>query len=188
MYVRSSTSCQELTRRCIIIINKNELAINEEIRDKEIRVIDADNNMLGIMSAKEAQKIANAKNLDLVKIAPHAVPPVCRIMDYGKYMFNLAKKEKEARKNQKVINVKEIRISPSIEEHDFNVKVKNAMKFLQDGDKVKVNIRFRGREMNYTSMGYEVLEKFAEKVKDVGVVEKKPKLEGKSMIMIINPK
>ncbi len=162
--------------------------INEEIRDKEIRLIDADGTMLGIMSSKDAQKLANSKNLDLVKIAPQATPPVCRIMDYGKYMFELAKKEKEARKNQKVISVKEVRVSASIEDHDFNFKVKNAYKFLQDGDKVKVSVKFRGREMNYTSLGEEVLSKFAEAIKDVGTVERKPKLEGKSMIMILNPK
>ncbi len=162
--------------------------INEEIRDKEIRLIDADGTMLGIMSSKDAQKLANSKNLDLVKIAPQATPPVCRIMDYGKYMFELAKKEKEARKNQKVISVKEVRISASIEDHDFNFKVKNAYKFLEDGDKVKVSVKFRGREMNYTSLGEEVLSKFAEAIKDVGTVERKPKLEGKSMIMILNPK
>lgn len=162
--------------------------INEEIRDKEIRLIDVDGTMLGIMSAKDAQKMATSKNLDLVKIAPQAAPPVCRIMDYGKYMFELAKKEKEAKKNQKVISVKEVRISPTIEDHDFNFKVKNTYKFLQDGDKVKVSVKFRGREMNYTSLGEEVLGKFAEAIKDVGIVEKKPKLEGKSMIMILNPK
>ncbi|MDP4179663.1 MAG: translation initiation factor IF-3 [Bacillota bacterium] len=162
--------------------------INEEIRDKDIRLIDADGSMIGIISSKEAQKLANSKNLDLVKIAPQAAPPVCRIMDYGKYMFELAKKEKEARKNQKVISIKEVRISASIEDHDFNFKVKNAYKFLQDGDKVKVSVKFRGREMNYTSLGEEVLGKFAEAIKDVGIVEKKPKLEGKSMIMILNPK
>lgn len=180
-------SCSNLTRRCSVI-SKNELMINEEIRDKEVRLIDADGTMIGIMSSKEAQKIANSKNLDLVKIAPQAVPPVCRIMDYGKYMFELAKKEKEAKKNQKVINIKEVRISPGIEEHDFGFKVKNAYKFLKDGDKVKVSVKFRGREMNYTSLGEEVLEKFAESVKDVGTVEKKPKLEGRSMVMILNPK
>ena len=174
-------------RRCLVI-NKNELMVNEEIRDKEIRLIDVDGTMLGIMSAKEAQKIANSKNLDLVKIAPQANPPVCRIMDYGKYMYELSRKEKEARKNQKVINVKEVWIKPTIEEHDFNFKAKNAYKFLKDGDKVKVSVRFRGREMNYTSLGEEVLAKFAEAVKDVGVVERKPKLEGRSMIMILNPK
>lgn len=162
--------------------------INEDIRDKEIRLIDADGSMLGIMSSKDAQKLAITKNLDLVKIAPQAAPPVCRIMDYGKYMFELAKKEKEARKNQKVISIKEVRISATIEEHDFDFKVKNAYKFLQDGDKVKVSVKFRGREMNYTSLGQEVLQKFAEAVQEVGVVEKKPKLEGRSMIMILNPK
>jgi len=172
----------------VSVISKNELLINEEIRDKEVRLIDTDGTMLGIMSTKEAQKIANSKNLDLVKIAPQALPPVCKIMDYGKYMFELAKKEKEARKNQKIINIKEVRVSPSIEEHDFEFKVKNAYKFLKDGDKVKVSVKFRGREMHYTSIGNEILDKFAEAVKDVGVVEKKPKLEGKSMIMILNPK
>jgi translation initiation factor IF-3 len=162
--------------------------INEEIRDKEIRLIDADGSMLGIMSAKDAQKLAVTKNMDLVKISPQAVPPVCKIMDYGKYMFEQAKKEKEAKKNQKVISIKEVRISATIEDHDFNFKVKNAIKFLEDGDKVKVSVKFRGREMNYTSLGNEVLNKFAETVKDVGVVEKRPKLEGRSMIMILNPK
>jgi len=162
--------------------------INEEIREKEIRVIDVDGTMLGIMSAKDAQKLAYSKNLDLVKIAPQATPPVCRIMDYGKYMFEQAKKEKEARKKQKVINVKEIQISPTIEDHDFEFKVKNAVRFLKDGNKVKVNMKFRGRQMNYTSLGEEILSKFAEAIKDVGTVEKKPKLEGRSMIMIISPK
>lgn len=176
-----------LFRRCSII-SKNELMINEDIRDKEIRLIDADGSMLGIMSAKDAQRLANQKNLDLVKIAPNAAPPVCRIMDYGKYMFELAKKEKEAKKNQKVISIKEVRLSPTIEEHDFDFKLKNAYKFLKDGDKVKVTVKFRGREMNHTSLGTEVLEKFAEGIDEVGVVERKPKLEGKSMIMILNPK
>ncbi len=171
-----------------MVISKEELMINEEIRDKEVRLIDSDGNMLGIISSKEAQKLASSKNLDLVKIAPQAVPPVCRIMDYGKYMFELAKKEKEARKNQKVISIKEVRVSASIEDHDFNFKVKNAFKFLKDGDKVKVSVKFRGREMNYTSLGEEVLGKFAEAVEEVATVERKPKLEGKSMIMILNPK
>jgi translation initiation factor IF-3 len=162
--------------------------INEEIRDKEVRLIDADGSMLGVMPIKEAQKVASLKNLDLVKIAPQAAPPVCRVMDYGKYMFELAKKEKEARKNQKIISLKEVRLSPSIEDHDFETKLKNAYKFLKDGDKVKVSVKFRGREMNHTSLGSEVLEKFAEGIKDVGVVEKRPKLEGKNMIMFVNPK
>ncbi|HHV99497.1 MAG TPA: translation initiation factor IF-3 [Clostridiaceae bacterium] len=162
--------------------------INEGIRDKEVRLIDTDGTMLGIFPIKEAQKIANSKNLDLVKIAPQAVPPVCKIMDYGKYMFELSKREKEARKNQKVISVKEIRLKPTTEEHDFNFKVRNAVKFLKDGDKVKVSIRFSGRQLNYTSLGKEVLDRFAEALKDVGNVEKKPKLEGRSMVMVLNPK
>ncbi|HEX2946535.1 MAG TPA: translation initiation factor IF-3 [Clostridia bacterium] len=162
--------------------------INEEIRDKEARVIDSDGSMLGVMPVKDAQKLAVTKNLDLVKIAPQAVPPVCKIMDYGKYMFELAKKEKEARKNQKVISIKEVWIKPTIEDHDFDFKAKNAYKFLQDGDKVKVSVRFRGREMNYTSLGEKVLNKFADAVAEVGIVERKPKLEGRSMIMILNPK
>jgi translation initiation factor IF-3 len=162
--------------------------INEEIRDKEIRLIDADGSMLGVMPSKDAQKLAISKNLDLVKIAPQGNPPVCKIMDYGKYMFELAKKEKEARKNQKVVSIKEVRISPGIEDHDFEFKLKNAFKFLQDGDKVKVSVKFRGREMNYTKLGEVVLTKFAEGCQEVGVVDRKPKLEGKSMVMIINPK
>jgi translation initiation factor IF-3 len=162
--------------------------INEEIRDKEVRLIDADGGMVGVVPIKDAQKMAVDKNLDLVKIAPQAAPPVCRIMDYGKYMFELSKKEKEARKNQKVVNIKEVRISAGIEEHDFDFKAKNAIKFLKEGDKVKVTIRFRGREMNYTSLGAEMLEKFAVAVEEFSVVERKPKLEGRSMIMILNPK
>lgn len=162
--------------------------INEQIRDKEVRLIDADGSMLGIISSKDAQVLANSKSLDLVKIAPQAAPPVCRIMDYGKYMFELAKKEKEARKNQKVVSLKEIRLSASIEDHDFEFKLKNAIKFLKDGDKVKVSVKFRGREMNYTSLGQQVLEKFAEAVDEYGTMERKPKLEGRNMIMIINPK
>lgn len=172
----------------MVISSKNELMINEEIKDKDVRVIDADGSMLGIMDGKDAQKLAISKNLDLVKIAPQASPPVCRIMDYGKYMFELAKKEKEARKNQKVISLKEVWIKPNIEDHDFDFKVKNACKFLKDGDKVKVSVRFRGREMHYTSLGDEVLRKFADAAAEVGTVERKPKLEGKSMIMILNPK
>ncbi|AUG57223.1 translation initiation factor IF-3 [Acetivibrio saccincola] len=169
-------------------INKNEIMVNEMVRDKEVRLIDVDGKMIGIMSSKEAQKIANSKNLDLVKIAPKANPPVCKVMDYGKYMFEQAKREKEAKKNQKVISVKEVRLSASIEDHDFEVKVKNAIRFLRSGDKVKVTIKFRGREMNYTSLGEKVLERFAKAVEDYGTVERKPKLEGRNMLMILNPK
>ncbi|HPV01163.1 MAG TPA: translation initiation factor IF-3 [Clostridiales bacterium] len=169
-------------------IRKNDYQINEEIRDREVRLIDSDGSVLGIMSAKEALKIATEKDLDLVKIAPQATPPVCKLMDYGKYMFELAKKEKEARKNQKTVNIKEVWVKPNIEEHDFAFKSRNAARFLKEGDKVKVSVRFRGREMNYTSLGMEVLNRFAEALKDVGTVEKKPKLEGRSMVMILNPK
>ena len=169
-------------------IKKIELPMNEEIRDREIRVIDTDGTMLGVMPTKEARKLALTKNLDLVKIVPNAAPPVCKIMDYGKSVFEQTKKEKEIRKNQKVVSLKEVRLSAKIEEHDFEFKVKNAYKFLQEGDKVKATIRFRGREMRYTSAGQDVLAKFTDAVKDVGVVEKQPRLEGKSMIMILNPK
>ncbi len=169
-------------------IRKNELLINEDIRDKEIRLIDTDGSMLGILATAEAQKLAYSKNLDLVKIVPNAVPPVCKIIDYGKSVFEQAKKEKEAKKNQKVVALKEVRLSATIEEHDFEFKVKNAYKFLQDGDKVKASIRFRGREMRYTLSGQEVLLNFAEAVKEVGIVEKQPRLEGRSMTMILNPK
>lgn len=172
----------------VFYIRKNEQPINDEIRDREVRVIDADGVMLGVMSIKDAQQMAVTKNLDLVKIVPNAAPPVCKIMDYGKYLFEQAKKEKEARKNQKIVSIKEVRLSATIEEHDFDVKVKNANKFLQDGDKVKVSIRFRGREMKYTVIGKEVLERFAVAAKDFGVVEKQPMLEGKNMILILNPK
>ncbi|MFZ5987839.1 MAG: translation initiation factor IF-3 [Bacillota bacterium] len=162
--------------------------MNEDIRDREVRLIDADGSALGVMSSKNAQELAISKNLDLVKIVPNAVPPVCKIMDYGKFMFEKVKKEKEAKKNQKVVSLKEVRVSAKIEEHDFEFKVKSAYKFLQDGDKVKVSIKFRGREMRYTVTGKEVLAKFADAVIDVGTVEKQPMLEGKSMIMILNPK
>jgi len=162
--------------------------INEEIRDKEVRLIDSDGSMLGICPIKEAQKMAIAKNLDLVKIAPQAEPPVCKIMDYGKYLFELTKREKEAKKNQRVMNVKEVRLSPSIEDHDFQFKLKNAIRFLKSGDKVKVTLKFRGREMNYTALGEEILSKFAESISEVGVIDKPPRLEGRNMIMFVNPK
>lgn len=169
-------------------IKKNELLMNEDIRDKEIRLIDADGTMLGVLPTIEALRLAESKNLDLVKIVPNAVPPVCKITDYNKSVFEQAKKEKEAKKNQKIIALKEVRLSATIEEHDFEYKVKNAYKFLQDGDKVKASIRFRGREMRYTTTGIEVLTKFAEAVKEVGTVDRLPRLEGKSMIMILIPK
>lgn len=168
-------------------IRKNDLEINEEIRDKEIRVIDADGTMLGVISTKEAQDLAYSKDLDLVKISPNANPPVCKITDYKKAIFEQAKKEKEAKKNQKVVSLKEVRLSIKIEEHDLEFKIKNANKFLLEGNKVKASIRFKGREQKYALDGKEVLAKFAEAVKEVGTVEKLPYLEGRSMTMILNP-
>lgn len=162
--------------------------INEEIREKEIRVITADGEQLGIIPTKQALEIAESKQQDLVMIAPQAKPPVCKIMDYGKYLYELQKKEKEARKKQKVIVVKEIRFSPNIDEHDLIVKAKNAEKFLKDGDKVKVTVRFRGRETDYAHFGGELLKRFYEKVEEVGAIEKPAKLEGRNMILILTPK
>lgn len=168
-------------------ISKQHL-INEEIREKEIRLVGSDGEQLGIMSSAQALEIADSKQLDLVMIAPQAKPPVCKLMEYGKYLYEVQKREKEARKNQRVINIKEVRISPNIEEHDLNVKAKNAGKFLKDGDKVKVTVRFRGREADYSHFGEELLKQFAEKLQDVGVIEKKPLLEGRNMTMVISPK
>ncbi len=162
--------------------------MNEDIKDKEVRLVDSDGTMLGIFPVQEAQKMADAKNLDLVKIVPNANPPVCKITDYSKSLFEQAKKEKLARKNQKVVSLKEVRLSATIDDHDLEFKAKSAGKFLQDGDKVKVSIRFKGREMKYTTQGNEVLAKFAEAVKDLGTVEKPSRLEGRLMIMIISPK
>lgn len=165
-----------------------ELLINEDIRDKEVRVIAADGSQLGIMDTREAQRLSIEQNLDLVKIAPQATPPVCRIMDYGKYRFEQAKREKEAKKNQKVIEIKEIRLSLNIDIGDLNTKVKQATKFLQEGNKLKVSIRFRGREMAHPEIGHEVMKKFTEAVAEHGVVEKPPKLEGRHMLMFIAAK
>ena len=169
------------------IISKNELQINEEIRDKEVRVIDADGSQLGVMPLQAAMKIAAEKNLDLVKIAPQAQPPVCKVIDYGKYRFEQAKREKEARKNQKVVEIKEIRLSLNIDTNDFNTKVNQAAKFLQQGHKVKVSIRFRGREMAHTSLGIDVEQRFAQALEGKAVVDKQPKLEGRSMMMFLSP-
>ena len=172
----------------VSVINKNELMVNEEIRENEVRLIDDDGSIVGIMSSKEALQVAYQKNLDMVMIAPTAKPPVCKIMDYNKYVFDMAKKERENRKNQKIVNIKEVRLGLGIGEHDFQVKVRGAVKFLQDGDKVKVTVRFSGREMNHTGDGEILLDRFAEAVKDYGVMEKRPKLEGRRMTVIINAK
>ena len=172
----------------VLNISSKELQINEEIHDKELRIIGSDGAQLGIMSANEALNLAAEKNLDLVKIAPQSKPPVCKIMDYGKYRFEQAKREKEARKNQKTVDVKEIRMSLNIDTHDFETKVNHAVKFLQGGDKVKVSVRFRGREMAHTNLGTALLERFKDAVSEVGSVEKAPKLEGRSLAMFVSAK
>ena len=162
--------------------------INEEITDKEIRLISDDGTQLGLMSAQDALDIAVERGLDLVKISPNAVPPVCRLMDYGKYRFEQAKREREARKNQRIIEVKEIRMSPGIGDNDFNVKLRNGSKFLQDGDRLKVTIRFRGREMAHTQIGEELLNNFAAACSGFAVLDKAPKLEGRNMSIFLSPK
>ena len=172
-----------------MVISSKDIQINEEIRDKELRVIGADGTQLGIMSAREALAIAEENDLDLVKIAPQATPPVCRIMDYGKYCFEQQKREKEARKNQKVMEIKEIRMSPTIDTHDFNTKVNQALKFLGSGDKIKVSIRFRKRAGAHPHLGEELLEKFKDAVSEVGTVDKPIKMEGRNnLVMFIAPK
>ena len=173
-------------RRCFII--KQELPINEQIRAKEVQLIDDQGEKRGTVSLNEALDIAYEKKLDLVLVAPNAEPPVCKIMNYGKYKFEQAKKEKEARKKQKTFEVKEIRITPNIEQHDFEFKAKNARKFIEDGNKVKITVRFRGRELNYVKLGEEVLYKFIEDLSDISSPEKKPVLEGKNMFIILAKK
>ena len=173
--------------RCFPIATK-ELQINEQIRDNEVRVIGEDGAQLGVMSAQEAQALADERGYDLVKIAPTAVPPVCRIMDYGKYRFEQAKKEKEARKNQRLVETKEIRLSLNIDVADFNTKAKHAMRFLQEGNKVKVSIRFRGREMGHPEIGLDTMNRFAETCSELGAVEKPAKMEGRNMLMFLAPK
>ena len=163
----------------------SELMINEQIRDREIRLIGEDGEQLGIMSARDAMKLAREANLDLVKIAPTAKPPVCKIIDYGKYRYEQARKEKEARKKQKTIEVKEVRLSPNIDTNDLNTKVNQARKFVSGGNKVKVAVRFRGRELAHTAVGKTILEDFAQKLSDIAVIDKPAKLEGKSMVMFL---
>lgn len=173
--------------RCLFIATK-ELQINEEIRDKEVRVITDKGEQLGIMSAKDAVREAEKRNLDLVKVSPAANPPVCKIMDYGKYRFDQAKKEKDRRKNQKIVETKEVRLSVNIDTHDFETKVNHAVKFLKSGNKVKVSIRFRGREMAHTHLGNGIMSNFAEAIAEYGTVEKPAKLEGRQMLMFLAPK
>ena len=172
----------------VLNISSKELQINEEIRDKEVRLIGADGQQKGVMSPRDALKMAQALDLDLVKVAPQAKPPVCKILDYGKYRFEMQKKEKEAKKNQKVIELKEIRLSLNIDTNDFNTKVNQAAKFLQQGHKVKVSIRFRGREMAHTEIGRDLLTKFAEQCGEVANMEKAAKMEGRNMSIFLAPK
>ena len=172
----------------VLTIAKLDHELNEEIRDKEIRLIGADGAQLGIMSAEKANELAEEEGLDLVKISPNAVPPVCKIMDYSKFCFDQKKREKEAKKNQHVVEIKEIRMSPSIDTNDFNTKVKAAQKFLTSGNRVKVSVRFRGREMAHTNLGEKLLLDFAEACAEVATMEKNPKLDGRFMAMFLTPK
>ena len=172
----------------VLTIAKLDHQLNEEIRDKEIRLIGADGAQLGIMSADQANEMAEEQGLDLVKISPNAVPPVCKIMDYSKFCYDQKKKEKDAKKNQKVVEIKEIRMSPSIDTNDLNTKIKAAQKFLNDGNRVKVSVRFRGREMAHTNLGEKLLMDFAEACAEVANMEKNPKLEGRFMAMFLTPK
>ena len=172
-------------RRCTTI---SELMINEQIRDREVRLIGQDGEQLGVMPITEAMKLAREAELDLVKIAPTAKPPVCKIIDYGKYRYEQARKEKEAKKKQKTIEIKEVRLSPNIDENDLNTKVNAARKFIEKGNKVKVTLRFRGREMAHVESSKHILTDFAEKLSDIAVVEKAPKMEGRSMMMFLTEK
>lgn len=169
-------------------ISANDLMINEEIRDREVRVIDQNGEQLGVMATHAALELAEEKQLDLVKIAPQAKPPVCKIMDYGKYRFEQSKREREIRKNQKVIVIKEVQLSATIEEHDIDVKFKATEKFLKDGNKVKVSIRFRGRQIAHSEIGLDVMKDFAERCKDIAVVERRPVMEGRNATMVLAPK
>jgi translation initiation factor IF-3 len=169
------------------VISK-DFHVNEEIREKEVRLVGEDGSQLGIVSSREAMKLAEEKELDLVMISPTAKPPVCKIMDFGKFIYEQSKKEKDAKKKQKIVSLKEVRLSPTIEEHDVDIKANNARKFLLDEDKVKVTIRFRGRETDYSHIGRKIMNTFVEKLSDICIIEKEARLEGKNMIMILAPK
>lgn len=173
--------------RCLTI-SKRGLQINEDIRDRQVRVIGPDGAQLGLMSSAQALQRAAELNLDLVKIAPQATPPVCKIIDYGKYRFEQAKRDKEARKSQHIVDIKEIRLSLNIDTHDFDTKAGHAARFLKEGDKVKVSIRFRGREMGHSDQGYSIMKRFAEALGELANVEKPPKLEGRNMLMFLASK
>ena len=169
-------------------VKQQETQINSAIRDPEVRVIGSNGEQLGIMSSREANELADKEGLDLVKISPNAVPPVCRIMDYGKYLFDKTKREKEQRKNQKIVELKEVQLSMTIEQHDIDIKAKNAAKFLSNGDKVKVSIRMSGRQQAYFERGIETENKFAESLEELATIEKPAKVEGRNIIMILAPK
>ncbi|MBO5620763.1 MAG: translation initiation factor IF-3 [Butyrivibrio sp.] len=173
--------------RCTVINNK-DYKVNEDIRDKEIRVIGSDGSQLGILATKDALEKAYDEDKDLVMIAPNAQPPVCKIMDFGKFLFEQSKREKEAKKNQKVMDVKEVKMSSTIDTHDFETKVNQAMKFLKNGDRLKVEVRFRKRTVAHPQFGEELLKKFAAAVSEIGVVDKQPKMEGRSFVMYVSPK
>ena len=186
-YARAPWRPRFVIWRCAQIANL-DYQVNEEIRDKEVRLISDTGEQLGIVTAEQALEAAYERELDLVKIAPNSTPPVCKIMDYGKYRFEQSKREKEVKKNQRTIEVKEVRMSPGIDVNDFNVKLRNAQKFLKDGDRVKVTVRFRGREMAHTNIGEELLQRFAEACSEFAVMDKNPKLEGRHMNMFLSPK
>ena len=166
----------------------SELMINGKIGDREIRLIGSQGEQIGVMNSKEALRMAREEDLDLVLIAPNANPPVCKIIDYGKYRYEMARKEKEAKKKQKVIEIKEVRLSPNIDENDVNTKAKAARKFLEKGDKVKVSLRFRGREMSHMNQSRHILDDFAEKLSDIAVIDKPAKVEGRSLVMFLSEK
>lgn len=170
-----------------LIISK-DMMVNDGIRAREVRLIGANGDQLGIKTRQEALEIATRANLDLVLVAPNAKPPVCRIMDYGKFRFEQQKKDKEARKNQKIINLKEVRLSPTIDEHDFNTKLRNARKFLEKGDKVKASIRFKGRAITHKGIGQKVLDRFSSECADLSTIESHPKMDGRSMFLVLAPK
>jgi len=169
-------------------ISKETLRVNEEIRAREVRVVSANGDQLGIMPFRDALRMASEQLLDLVEVAPMAKPPVCRIMDFGKFKYEQQKRDKEAKKKQRVITIKEVKLRPNIEDHDFQVKLKNAQRFLEDGDKVKVTIMFRGRELAHPELGRQILVRMASELKDLATIEREPRLEGKNMILILAPK
>ncbi|HIY26272.1 MAG TPA: translation initiation factor IF-3 [Candidatus Acutalibacter pullistercoris] len=172
----------------VLPISNKELQINEQIRDKEVRVVDSDGTQLGILPIRQAMDLADQRNLDLVKIAPQAKPPVCKIIDYGKFRFEQSKREKEQRKNQRIVEIKEVRLSLNIDTHDFETKKNHAVRFISEGNKVKASIRFRGREMGHPELGQEIMKRFADAMSEVANVEKPAKLEGRTMLMFLAPK